>query len=187
MSESTNSALVRRWLHEVWNERRDDTVHELMDPGSVGHLEGLATRGVDEFLRARSYLLDAFPDFRVTVDAIIADGDQVVVRWSATGTHRGQLLDVPPTGKAVAFHGHHVVRACERPDRRGLGCLEPGSPARRAAARRVNVHAGPARRAGATRRCRRDFAGAGGIRTRHVANFIVPTGGASTSRQRAFP
>jgi steroid delta-isomerase-like uncharacterized protein len=105
MSESTNSALVRRWLHEVWNERRDDTVHELMDPGAVGHLEGLATRGVDEFLRARSYLLDAFPDFRVTVDAIIADGDQVVVRWSATGSHRGQLLDAPPTGKAVAFHG----------------------------------------------------------------------------------
>jgi steroid delta-isomerase-like uncharacterized protein len=105
MSESSNSAIVRRWLDEVWNRRRDATVHELLDPRAVGHLEGLTTRGADAFLTARSYLLNAFPDLYVTVEAVIAEGDQVAVRWSATGTHRGELLGMHATGRGIKFRG----------------------------------------------------------------------------------
>ena len=105
MAESTNARIIRRWLDEVWNERRDATVHELLDPRAIGHLEGLVTRGVDEFLEARSYLLDAFPDFHLTVDAVMSDGDHVAARWSVSGTHRGELLGMAPTGRQVAFRG----------------------------------------------------------------------------------
>jgi steroid delta-isomerase-like uncharacterized protein len=105
MPESDTLAITKRWLQEVWNERRDATVHELLDPKAVGHLEGLTVHGMDEFFKARAYLLDAFPDMRLSVDAMLAKGEDVIVRWSVQATHQGALLDVPPTGQAVAFHG----------------------------------------------------------------------------------
>ncbi len=103
MSEERNAALARRWFDEVWNQRRDDTVCELLHPEGVGHLEGLVARGVDKFLEARAYITGAFPDLTLTVDALIAKDDNVVVRWSLDGTHRGDSLGIPPTGRPSAF------------------------------------------------------------------------------------
>jgi steroid delta-isomerase-like uncharacterized protein len=105
MPEADNSVIVRRWLNEVWNGRNDATVRELLDPAAVGHLEGLTTQGIDEFFAARAHLLDAFPDFRVEVEALMADGDHVAARWSASGTHRRPLLGIPATGKPIRFRG----------------------------------------------------------------------------------
>jgi steroid delta-isomerase-like uncharacterized protein len=105
MTHIDNTALARRWFDEVWNKRRDETVHEILDPDAVGHLEGLVTRGVPGFFQARAYLITAFPDLNVTVEAMLAQGDDVAVRWSVSGTHRGELLGVPATGTPVAFHG----------------------------------------------------------------------------------
>jgi predicted ester cyclase len=53
--------------------------------------------------------LAAFPDLRVEVEATVAQGDQVVVRWSATGTHRGDGLGFRPTHEAVTFRGNTWV------------------------------------------------------------------------------
>jgi len=110
MAETDNSSLARRWFDEVWNKRRDATVHELLDPNAVGHLEGLVTRGVAEFLAARSFLLTAFPDLHIEVDATVAQGDQVAVRWSVKGTHRGELLGIAATDQPVAIRGISWLR-----------------------------------------------------------------------------
>lgn len=79
MSESANSALARRWFEEVWNDRRDATVEELMHSEAAGHMEGVEIKGPEEFLSAMALLLQAFPDLRVHVDGIVAQGDDVVV------------------------------------------------------------------------------------------------------------
>ena len=50
----------------------------------------------------------AFPDLKVTVDTQVAEGDYVVTRWSATGTHLGPFLGNPPTGKAAKVKAIHV-------------------------------------------------------------------------------
>jgi len=105
MSQSANTALARRWFDDVWNKRREATIAEVLDPDAVGHLEGLVTHGIDEFMRARAYLIGAFPDLQITVDDAIGEGDNVAVRWSVTGTHRGGDFGIPPTGKAVTFRG----------------------------------------------------------------------------------
>jgi steroid delta-isomerase-like uncharacterized protein len=106
MSESGNSALARRWFEEVWNDRREETVRELMAPDVEGHLEGgLEVRRPGDFLAARTGLLEAFPDFGVTVEAVIAQGDDVAVRWSASGTHRGESLGFPASNRPAAFRG----------------------------------------------------------------------------------
>jgi predicted ester cyclase len=110
MTPSENAAIVRRWFDEVWNQRRDATVHELLDPSSVGHLEGLVAHGVAEFFAARSFLLKAFPDLRVTVEAVLADEDEAAVRWAAEGRHEGELLGIAATGRPIAIRGMTWLR-----------------------------------------------------------------------------
>jgi steroid delta-isomerase-like uncharacterized protein len=97
--------LARRWFEEVWNERRSETIDELMASDAVGHLEGLEAVGPDAFKTARAALLGAFPDMRVTVEDVIADGEHAVVRWRVDGTHHGDDLGFARTGRPVAFRG----------------------------------------------------------------------------------
>jgi predicted ester cyclase len=52
----------------------------------------------------------AFPDAHVTYEELIPSGDTVVGRWSATGTHTGQLPGVPPTGKPISISGITIYR-----------------------------------------------------------------------------
>lgn len=110
MSEA-NLAVARRWFHEVWNERRHETIDELLHADAVCAGEAEPVRGVAEF-RARMHgpFLSAFPDLRVQVDDALAVGDQVVVRWSAVGTHTGDGLGFPATGKTARLHGMTWLR-----------------------------------------------------------------------------
>lgn len=55
-------------------------------------------------------LLAAFPDVRVTIDDAVAAGDKVAIRATITGTHRGEFIGNPPTGKAVSYKSHEVYR-----------------------------------------------------------------------------
>jgi predicted ester cyclase len=112
MSEE-NRRLVMRWFEEVWNARRESIIDEVMRPDSLGHMEGVDVIGPVEFKKQRAALLEAFPDFRVTVEATAADGDVVVVRWKANGTHLGKGFDIEATGARVAFRGMSwfVIRA----------------------------------------------------------------------------
>jgi steroid delta-isomerase-like uncharacterized protein len=105
-----NAALARRWFEEVWNQRKDATVHELMDGVCDGHMEGGDVRSPAEFLAARAALLAAFPDIAVKVEDVVSEGDKVVVRWSATGTHRGGDLGVPASGRTASFRGMSWIR-----------------------------------------------------------------------------
>src|SRR5262249_5884477 len=96
---------ARKWFEEVWNEKKESTVHELLHPDIVGSMEGLEVRAPEDFLRARAALLDALPDLSVTVEAVISEGDDVVGRWSATGTDRGSGLGLPPSLRRATFGG----------------------------------------------------------------------------------
>jgi steroid delta-isomerase-like uncharacterized protein len=63
-------------------------------------------------------VLAAFPDFRMTVEDLFADGDKAVARVRATGTHKGEFMGVPPTGKSVDFELIDIMRF----DGAGLVC-----------------------------------------------------------------
>jgi predicted ester cyclase len=101
-----NITLARRWFEEVWNERREETIEELLTDESVCHTDDGPMRGPSEF-RERQYMpfLAAFSDLRVNVDGIVAEGDQVVVRWSASGVHSGEGLGCKATQEPVSFRG----------------------------------------------------------------------------------
>lgn len=105
-------ALARRWFEEVWNERREATIEELLSPDSVCHSDHGPVIGHTEF-REQMYapLLAAFPDVNVTIEDILGVGDQAVVRWTATGTHTGAGLGIAPSGHSVVFQGITWIRA----------------------------------------------------------------------------
>ena len=114
MTAESNGKLARRWFEEGWNQRKPGVVTELFAPDGVGYMEGPAgdveIRGPEMFLQARAALLEAIPDLAVTVDGTVAQGDDVVVRWTANGTHRGEGLGIPATGKTVRFRGMSWLR-----------------------------------------------------------------------------
>lgn len=81
-------------------------------PDCIVHVTGVPEpfRGVGSWKEYIAGMLRAFPDFHLTVEQQLVQGDAVAFRWSATGTHTGPLGPVPPTGKKVAIDGLIVDR-----------------------------------------------------------------------------
>jgi steroid delta-isomerase-like uncharacterized protein len=105
-----NRDLSRRWFEEVWNERRSDTIGELMSPEGIGHMESGDVQGVEPFKRVRDEFLAALPDLKFEIEGIVSDGDDVVVRWSATGTHTGAGLGSEPNHQRISIRGMTWIR-----------------------------------------------------------------------------
>ena len=111
MSEE-NKALVRRFIEEVWNSGNLDMIDELIaenhvdhDPAQSGAPGGRqAVRSFVEMYRS------AYPDTRLAIGEMIAEGDLVAMTWTATGTHRGELMGIAPTGRSVTVSGIGVDR-----------------------------------------------------------------------------
>ena len=97
--------VARRWFEEVWNERRDDSVDELMAADSYGHVEGGEVRGPDGFRQMRAMFLSALPDVRIEVEDVIAEGNRAAVRWRAVGTHGGEGFGFKATQRPVDVRG----------------------------------------------------------------------------------
>ena len=105
MSES-NKELSLRVNNEVWNEGKINLIDELVSADFVNHSAppGLPTdrEGFKQFV---GMYRAAFPDVQITIEDILAEGDRVMTRWSATGTHQGELMGIPASGKHVTVTG----------------------------------------------------------------------------------
>lgn len=95
-----NIALVRRFTDEVWNKGNMSVCDELLSPKikTRDPMFGLLD-GIEAAKRQVLAFRTAFPDFHVSIDDVGAIGDKVYVRWTATGTHTGSLLGMPPTNR----------------------------------------------------------------------------------------
>lgn len=110
MSEQ-NKAVVRRFINEVMNKGNMSVLDELLAPNYVYHGPGgQEVRGIEGAKDMIGMYRSAFPDMKSTVDDMIAEGDKVVTRWSATGTHKGDLMGIAHTGKKVKMTGMVINR-----------------------------------------------------------------------------
>ena len=101
----TPAVIARRWFEEIWNQRRVESIDDLLAPDGVGHMVTGDIRGPVEFRKVHAELLVAFPDQSVRIKAIAAEGENAFVHWLIEGTHQGQLLDIAPTGKKMTING----------------------------------------------------------------------------------
>jgi steroid delta-isomerase-like uncharacterized protein len=107
-----NSALIRRWFDQVWNLGRMEAIDEMASPDVIGHgqAQHATDVGLEEFRTFAKDLRRAFPDMKVTIDHTIEQGDQVVARWTATMTHKGEFLGFAPSGKKATITGTSIQR-----------------------------------------------------------------------------
>ena len=99
MSTEANKAIVSRLWEEVWNQNNLSVCDEIFDAEYAAHEKGFAP-----VLRA------AFPDIHFAVEDMIAEGDKVVSRYTITGTHRGEIMGIPATGKPLKLTATWIHR-----------------------------------------------------------------------------
>jgi steroid delta-isomerase-like uncharacterized protein len=108
-----NKEIVHRWFDEVWNQGRETTIDELFSGAGVAHGLGdsdLDVRGPAEFKPFVANIRGSMPDVYIRVEDILAEDDRVAVRITLEGTHAGNGLGVPPTGRKVRIQGVVIVR-----------------------------------------------------------------------------
>ena len=111
LQEAANKALLRREYEEVWNGGKLDVIDELYASNWVGHMPGRPDiHGAENIKPMARMFYTAFPDMKYTIEDMVAEGDKVAVRWDLTGTHKGELMGVPPTGVQVTFRGNSILR-----------------------------------------------------------------------------
>ena len=96
-----NKATIRRWVEEGANKQNLDIANETVASDMVYH--DTDVRGVEGFKQNFSALFAAFPDGHWTIDDHIAEGDKVVARMIFQGTHKGEWMGIPSTGKRVTW------------------------------------------------------------------------------------
>jgi steroid delta-isomerase-like uncharacterized protein len=112
MATDQNKALARRFIEELFNRGNtsaadeilalDFVEHEQLPPGIPNNREGVKVLA--------TMLRSAFPDLKATIEDTIAEGDKVVIRMTWSGTHKGEFMGVPATGKRVSIGVIDVIR-----------------------------------------------------------------------------
>jgi predicted ester cyclase len=104
--------IVEKLCDQVWNRGNLAVADKLLTANCVCDDPLTPARGREALKRHVTSLRAAFPDLRLTIEDMVAEGDKVVARWSLQGTHEGALplIGIRPTGEEVAFTGISIYR-----------------------------------------------------------------------------
>jgi steroid delta-isomerase-like uncharacterized protein len=113
VSVDKNKAMLRRFFLELFNEGDLAVADEIVSADYVNHDampgEAPGREGLKQYVQ---YVRSAFPDGHFTIDDQIAENDKVVTRFTTTGTHQGEFMGIPATGRSVeitAINIHRIV------------------------------------------------------------------------------
>jgi len=113
MAEDYRS-FIHRWFEEVWNNKNKSAIEEMMADDCIANglnrPDGNPGRGPEGFKALHRAFVSAYPDFLVTVEDTVIDGDKIAARCKVTGTHDGHGIGVPPTNVPVEFTGMTIVK-----------------------------------------------------------------------------
>ncbi|HLH24326.1 MAG TPA: ester cyclase [Chloroflexota bacterium] len=123
--------VVRRFMDEVWNHQNPGAGAEILAEDVRWYNPSLGDRqGREAVLAAIAEMRAAYPDLALTVKTMLAEGDQVVTYWAATGTRRHPYRGAPPTGQQVTWEGAALSRVADGRivEHRAFPHPTPGSP-----------------------------------------------------------
>jgi steroid delta-isomerase-like uncharacterized protein len=113
MSTDDNKQLVAMRFREL-DRGNLAVLDELFAPDYVLHFPGAeAPLDLEQTKQLYAALYAALPDLEHTIEEQVAEGDKVVTRWTARGSHRGELLGRPGTGSRIAFAGINIYRVLD--------------------------------------------------------------------------
>jgi steroid delta-isomerase-like uncharacterized protein len=111
MSTEENKAIVRHYLDEVWNKGNVSIIDEVMAPTYARYMNASGAYLDRERQKQRiSGMRQAFSELALTLEDITAEGDKVTIRVTLQGTHTGNFMGVPATGKQVAIEAIDILR-----------------------------------------------------------------------------
>lgn len=112
MSVEENKAIARRVFDEIWSMGKLDVIKEVFAPDCIYHapFPSKEIRIVPVYARRVTVERESFPDLSFMIDDQIAEGDKVVIRWTLNGTHKGQFMGLPGTGKGTTMMGISIFR-----------------------------------------------------------------------------
>jgi C-1 hydroxylase len=106
LSLEENKSVVRRFI-EAYNKRKLELIDDFVAPDYVDHSNHVDRDGLKQLF---SMGLKGFPDWHETIEDIIAEGDKVWVRLSYSGTHSGEFMGLPATGKKITSKAVDIYR-----------------------------------------------------------------------------
>jgi steroid delta-isomerase-like uncharacterized protein len=108
---TTNKTLVTEFIDALFTNGDLNAVDRYLAPGFVNHdpFPGFAPDR-EGFRRIGQVFRQAFPDWHSQLEALIAEGDLVTERFTARGTHQGELMGVAPTGREITLAGINIFR-----------------------------------------------------------------------------
>ena len=110
MSLAENKAIALEF-YRVFDQQDIERGRELIAPDIVARgLTAEPLEGIDAVMRYGSLMVAAFPDGQHVIEEAIAEGDRVVTKGTFSGTHKGELMGLPATGKVVSFSVIHIDR-----------------------------------------------------------------------------
>jgi predicted ester cyclase len=118
MSAIENKALIERLFAER-NAGRGDPAkvravwEKYNAPDYVRHHASTPDMNLEQQIQSALALWAGFPDLTNRADAMVAEGDEVWVRYTAEGTHKGQFRGIAPTGKSVVIRGIEIHRIAQ--------------------------------------------------------------------------
>jgi steroid delta-isomerase-like uncharacterized protein len=115
MSVEDNKANVRSFIEEVFNKQNLAIIDELIaEDYVVNGVGGQQLKGPDGVRMMITMYTTAFPDLHMIIDDLIGEGDTVACRFTTKGTHKGEFMGIPPTGKMVSISGYSFNRLKDR-------------------------------------------------------------------------
>lgn len=101
--QENNKAIFRLFIDEFWNNRNFSIADELFSPDAVSPSAPGLPPGPEGVKMIGNMVLSGFPDFRMTVEDMVAGGDKVAARFLEHGTHMGGFMGIAPTGRRASW------------------------------------------------------------------------------------
>ena len=113
MAIEADKELVRRFVREVFEEGRVESVDELVAPDFVSTSFGITEDGPARLRAATEQIHGMLRDVSFRVEDLVAEGDKVAARLTARGTPTGPFLGIEPTGKSYEIGEIHIFRIAD--------------------------------------------------------------------------
>ena len=109
MSNTQNKTIARRFVEEIFNERKTEMAKNFVTTDIVYHGVGEEVRSLEEFKKWVAEDLSAFPDMKVTILDDLGEQNKVAIRWKLQATHDKDFADFPATHKKFEAQGVEIL------------------------------------------------------------------------------
>ena len=109
MSNTQHKTITRRFIEEIFNERKTEMAKNFVTPDIVYHGMAEEVRSLEDFKKWVAEDLSAFPDMKITVVDEFGEENKLAIKWTLKATHEKDFADFPATHKKFEAQGVEIL------------------------------------------------------------------------------